>query len=339
MSRLEYPNRIIHISDVHCTTRDYLADKNMFAIGGAIATFLAATIPIPFGNPVRGKWQDSRAKCQELVAYLEGKAPVLRSNTILITGDLIDGAEDASFCTVAREYLLDPLQSLGYRVMLVPGNHDYFNLGNQITTGSIAAGRERFFEAFSTFLMIDTPGSYPVDVELGGGNHLVLLDSLKGHYDVSTDASCAQGNVGAQQMAWLQNFLTGFQQARWGGAKVAIALHHSPFDTGSLTELADGPEFLEVIRGRVDALLFGHVGPPQQFYADQSEALDIPIVNSENIDPMEANGYSLSVVDLALATVEVYSTAGGIPTTHSVGQFVYGGGAEAALVEAALDAQ
>ena len=324
-------SRIIHISDIHCTTRDYLV---AFNIGVAIGDILTGGLA---GNPTRGDDQDTRAKCQELVTFLTGNGPMLRTDKILITGDLVDSGESADFNALAVQCLLDPLRSAGFDVTVVPGNHDYFVDGCQFLTSSIAEGRAAFFKTFSSYMKAGAPDAYPIDLDLGDGNHLILIDSLKGHYDVSTDSHRSQGNIGARQIDWLKNNLPAYQQGRAAGTKIAIAMHHSPFEPNGDLELTDAGEFMEVIAGRVDALIFGHTEAAHKFYANQALASGIPIITSENIDKMSDTGYPVSVIDLSCNQVEVYSTSGQQLAVEGVPAFSYGSHGEAALIMLALE--
>jgi len=300
-------SRIIHISDIHCTTRNYLIGFNL---GTAIGTVLTGGLA---GDPTVGAYQDTPAKCGELVTFLINSKEILRTNRMVITGDLVDSAERYDFNSYARQYLLDPLTANGFDVTVVPGNHDYFVDGVQFRTGHIADGATAFFNTFSSFMKTTSPNAYPVDLDLGGGNHLVLLNSVKGHYDVETGSHRSQGNIGQEQMNWLRNALPQFQQGRAAGNKVAIAMHHSPFVQSGDIELTDAVEFLDVVRDKIDAMMFGHTGNPHQFYLNgYADTYGIPVITSENIDAMSGDGYRVSVVDLTFNQVEVYSTRLGL---------------------------
>ena len=295
-------SRIIHISDTHCTTRDYITSFNP-------AHALIGDLIIPeAGCPA----QDTPAKCGEIVNFLISNVQILGTNRIVHTGDLVDSAESDDFNAYAKQYLLDPLTSHGFDVTVVPGNHDYFNDGVQFLTAHIAEGAKEFFNAFSSFMKAKGPIEYPVDLDLGSGSHLILINSLKGHYDVQTGSHRAQGNIGEQQLGWLRNTLPQYQQGRAAGNKVALAMHHSPFATDGDIELTDAAEFLSVIENQIDALMFGHTGDPHQFYLDQAKSYVIPLITSENIDHMQSDGYPISVIDLAHNEVEVYSTKHGL---------------------------
>jgi len=159
----------------------------------------------------------------------------------------------------------------------------------------------------------NAPNAYPVDLDLGNGNHLILINSLKGHYDVETDSEWAQGNIGDQQQNWLRTNLPKYQQGRAAGNKVAMVLHHSPFERESeVIELTDAVGFLSVITNQIDALMFGHTGPAQKFYNDYLSTYGIPVINSENLEHMMDDGYPISVIDLTTNTIEVYNTKHGL---------------------------
>ena len=300
-------SRIIHISDTHCTTRNYTSDVNLAGIVGD-------------GALDKGAPQDNIAKCNEIVDFLDSNREMLRTNRIVHSGDLVDSAGRDDFNAEAKQYLLNPLSSAGFDITIVPGNHDFFVDGNQFLTSkvinriadagvdSIAQGAEQFFNAFGPYMKTSGPNVYPVDLDLGNGNHLILIDSLKGHYDVQTGSHKAQGNIGEQQLNWLRKTLPNYQKNRADGSKIAMVMHHNPWDQGSSTELADAEEFLDVITNQIDALMFGHTGNPHQFYYDYAWACGIPVITSENIEHMSDNGYPISVIDLTFNTVEVYNT-------------------------------
>lgn len=306
-------SRIIHISDIHCTSRNYLVDVNKGNIAGNILSTIFFGIPFG-GSPYQGDWQNTVNKCNQIVSFLINNGHSLQTNRIVITGDLVDGSEDDYFKTIAKTYLLDWLTSYGFDVIVVPGNHDYFTLGIQRLTSGIDERRTAFFNAFSPFTKTSAPDAYPVDLDIGDGNHLILLDALKGRYDDRTGHinADAQGKIGENQLNWLKNTLPMYQQDRKAGKKIAIALHHSPFETDESIELLDAEEFLDVISNNIDALMFGHTELPHKFYQGYANDLNIPIVTSENIDKMSSTGYPISVIDLNSNTVEVYSTSGGL---------------------------
>ena len=132
---------------------------------------------------------------------------------------------------------------------------------------------------------------YPHVVERDFGI-LVLLDSMQGELDDWAHADKrAQGRLGPEQLVSLREIVEGYQPERTSKNKrIVVCLHHSPLhnprnDAGGCLEDAD--DFLSIVRGKVDVLLFGHTTPDgllqQDFPSDQVQ-LQIPILNCENLE-------------------------------------------------------
>lgn len=175
---------------------------------------------------------------------------------LLITGDLVnDGRKEQFFET--RE-LLSPLYEKGFTLLPVPGNHDYGWRGNH-------AEKKRFNHFKSAFFHKENV-CYPHVREIGSDT-FIGLNSMKAEAGFF-DGLLADGELGHRQLEDLNGILRKCDRRR-PEEKVVLYLHHHPFlypDESTLKTifekaghwLKDGETLMEVIRGRVDILMFGH---------------------------------------------------------------------------------
>jgi 3',5'-cyclic AMP phosphodiesterase CpdA len=150
---------------------------------------------------------------------------------------------------------------------------------------------------------------YPKIVDFPRGR-VILLDSMEGELDENDGDLLAQGKLGTRQWSRLTTALAEYQPQRQAGKTLIVALHHSPFHTianDSNKGLRDAGEFLAMLSGQVDCVLFGHASPDgmsQQGGQDGSRGFNteqvtygIPFFNCENLEPV-APAYPVSVLDL-----------------------------------------
>lgn len=156
-------------------------------------------------------------------------------DAVLVTGDITDLGEEEAY---ARAAML--LSRFAVPVLVSPGNHDR---------------RDPFRDAFAAFPGIAEPAvaDKACHAETFGGVTVVTLDTL-------VDGA-AQGELGPEQLAWLDGTLAGAEAA-------LIAMHHPPFPVGipfmDAIGLADAEAFARVV-GRhpvVRRIVCGHVHRP-----------------------------------------------------------------------------
>jgi 3',5'-cyclic AMP phosphodiesterase CpdA len=169
-----------------------------------------------------------------------------RDYVILITGDLVEDANDPGSYEQARAHV-ERLCAAGFTVLPVPGNHDY-------GTGDL--GSKQFVDAFKETFFGSTGVSYP-KLDVIDGVAFIGLDSMAQELHWY-DRLFAQGELGAEQLGRLEAILR-------DGAVAAcshrvVYLHHHPFDPRPLHELKDSDALRETLTscGNVDALLYGH---------------------------------------------------------------------------------
>ena len=163
-----------------------------------------------------------------------------------ITGDMTDdGSEDqyGNAKEICRKSLIIP----------VPGNHDYGAIGSLYSKASA-----KMFDHFaSTFRPSSYFGKNP-QVILLGNMVFICLNSCK---KTTSPFDFARGQIG-----WRQRWKLGKLLDQHKDLIRIVALHHHPFvhsDPGM--ELEDAEQFLKVIYGKVDVLLFGHKHEQRQW--------------------------------------------------------------------------
>jgi 3',5'-cyclic AMP phosphodiesterase CpdA len=163
---------------------------------------------------------------------------------VVITGDTVDDAnQDGAYDKTLA--ILDPLVKAKYRVLVVPGNHDY---------GTGGLGDRKFVRLFKLAYFGDDSISYP-KVDIVDNVAFIGLDSMAATFDW-LDVIGADGELGKKQLSALEKLLTGEELA---GRMKVVYLHHHPFDgKGKMHMLKDYKKFKEVVENRIDCLLFGH---------------------------------------------------------------------------------
>ncbi len=178
---------------------------------------------------------------------------------VLITGDVVDDGREAQFIEARR--ILEPLHTAGFQVVPLPGNHDYGWNG--------AYAQEKRFKLFKKYLMgIETRVTHP-DVPYADDRvALITLNSMRAETGF-WDGLLADGELGDDQLAELAELLTTLRAERSKSFKIVVALHHHPFlfpDDKLFKHskewlghrLKDGADFMRLVSGRIDVLLFGH---------------------------------------------------------------------------------
>lgn len=269
--------------------------------------------------------QDNFERFSALIDDIIAHPPALPGQCCVVhTGDLIDRADPA----LQRQGrgLLERLRDAGFAVFLCPGNHDY---GNAMGISSQAAAS--FREAFSSYMFAGQAADFPVAHRLDAKTVLILLDSNAAELGFYSGLF-AEGHLGQEQLTRLNQML---DEPDFASGKIILALHHHPFSdaeaarpdsgdghllhhlvvnlTRSFRRLKDAYSLCEILRSRVDCLLFGH----RHFglnCSSQSQFYDIPCAldagSSTGTDNL-ADRIRYRIVDTVTGNVDV--------RTHSLG--------------------
>lgn len=212
---------------------------------------------------------DNAFRFERVVDDLLANPPDHPANCLIIhTGDLIDCATEAN--RRAGRLLLDRLATR-YRVLMCPGNHDY---GDAMSVNEEAA--QAFLCEFGDYIFQGQPPVFPVLSEMG--NHVFIgLDSNAAELSF-WERWFAEGHLGEKQLASLNQLL---DSPALAGKQIFIYQHHHPFSFGYIVmpdvgdrnllhylyiqltrpflRLKDAYSFCQVLRDRVQGLLFGHM--------------------------------------------------------------------------------
>lgn len=174
------------------------------------------------------------------IAFLKQPAS---SYVVVITGDLEENANDPLHAEEAMESVA-LLEKMGYRVLLIPGNHDY-GTGAMGNPDLVALFKERFYRTRDVV--------FP-KLDIIEGVAFIGLDSTAEELDWH-DRVLSEGELGHTQLLRLQELLDG---KKLEGLRRVIYLHHHPFSFKLWRHLRDSEELGRVIGNKVDMLMFGH---------------------------------------------------------------------------------
>jgi 3',5'-cyclic AMP phosphodiesterase CpdA len=232
------------------------------------------------------------------------------------TGDLNDSSSPDTM--QQSRALLDPLADKGWRILLVPGNHD---CGDALHVGPASA--QRFIDHFSRYIFGNQPKQFPV-LTLTDECALIGLDSNAAEMGWM-ERLMAEGNLGDAQIQALNAIL---DRPDVRQRKVIVYLHHHPFfdafavradvgdkrllshlfnwNTRRFRRLKDAYSLMQCIRDRVDILLFGH----QHFgldYSAEGQRYGIPLAldgSSSTATQMDTDRMRYRVIDVATGRFE-----------------------------------
>jgi 3',5'-cyclic AMP phosphodiesterase CpdA len=206
-------------------------------------------------------------------AILADPAVTPESCTIVHTGDLVDDGARPEQHRAGKE-ALNRFKEAGFTVLLCPGNHDY---GDSWHVDPAAAQQHQ--AALAEYLCQGAQVRFPVLTRVGDVA-FIGLDSNAAELEWWARLY-AQGQLGAAQLQSLDRMLDELHAAPGVASRVVVYLHHHPFSssfrvtprvderlflyfivawlTGPFRRLKDSCAFCEVVRDRVDLLLFGHL--------------------------------------------------------------------------------
>lgn len=171
---------------------------------------------------------------------------------IVITGDLIDNGFNERHHEECK-IIFDTLEAANFKVLFVPGNHDYGNFGYGVDIGRVKIFNRIYFQNENKkYPLID----YSEDEKIA----FIGLDSMAESFGPGGYSSGAAGRLGTTQLEGLKKALNN-SQVRACEKRVAY-LHHNPFKGyRDNHKLKDAEQFCRILlehRDIVDALLFGH---------------------------------------------------------------------------------
>ena len=187
--------------------------------------------------------EDCGLKFHRIINKISKTKKPAKGYIIVITGDISDNANHSDYTDEAVKGV-ELLTKRGYRVLVVPGNHDY---------GKGAAGKKKFVRIFKERFYGSPDISYP-KVDIIGRTAFIGLDSTAEELHWY-DRFSSEGELGKKQLKRLRNIM---KDEKVKSRKKVIYLHHHPKDFKLGMQLKDRKDLRKVISGKVDAILFGH---------------------------------------------------------------------------------
>jgi predicted MPP superfamily phosphohydrolase len=170
---------------------------------------------------------------------------------VLITGDIVNNANHKEQTDEAVD-AIKQLEERGYKVLVVPGNHDY---------GTGTMGDKKFVGVFKEKYFKSRRISYP-KLDIIDGIAFIGLDSTAEELHWN-DRFFSEGELGSGQLKRLKRIL---KKPDITTLKKVIYLHHHPFDFKLGMQLKDSIDLKNIIENKVDMILFGH------YHADPASA-------------------------------------------------------------------
>lgn len=188
-------------------------------------------------------YEDCGAKFRTIIDNITFLKQPADNYIIVITGDIVDNAMHSENADEAVEAIA-LLEERGYKVLVVPGNHDY---------GTGTRGDEKFVDLFKEKYFKSREITYP-KLDIIDEIAFIGLDSTAEELHWA-DRFLSEGELGKEQLSRLKKILN---EPEVISRKKVVYLHHHPFDFKFGRHLKDKNELQKIIESKVDALLFGH---------------------------------------------------------------------------------
>lgn len=173
---------------------------------------------------------------------------------IVITGDIVNGGLRSQF--LEAKFLIDNLNE--YEVLLCPGNHEIGRNGMGVEPDNI--------KKYEIFLKESI--NFPVLKKIKDC-HFIALDSMEREMEIE-DNSKVDGYCGEVQLNNLNDRINTIKNNN-PTDKIIVYLHHHPFLYNNYVKLKDADELLDLIKGRINILLFGHKHIGKRFEEEESK--------------------------------------------------------------------
>lgn len=191
-------------------------------------------------------YQDLSTRMGDIVTRIIFTKENASDYIIIHTGDIVeDATRDGSYEEALAHF--KRLQDAGFRVLFVPGNHDY-------GTGSL--GYNKYVNKFKKHFYGTINVTYPIKTIIDEVA-FIGLDSMAEELHFY-DRLFAEGELGKKQLKRLSNLLENDEEINECQYKV-VYLHHHPFHPKPFHHLKDSKKLGKILkRHNISALLFGH---------------------------------------------------------------------------------
>lgn len=188
-------------------------------------------------------YEECGARFRAIIESITLRKQPAKNYIVVITGDIVDNANRRKQIDDAVE-TVEQLEKQGYRVLVIPGNHDY---------GTGIKGNKKFVDLFKEKYYKSRDIFYP-KLDIIGRTAFIGLDSTAEELHWH-DRFFSEGELGREQLKRLKKML---KDPKVAGRKKVVYLHHHPFDFKLGMQLKDNEKLRKIIENKIDALLFGH---------------------------------------------------------------------------------
>ena len=252
---------------------------------------------------IHGKKKLENINCEKIVSHIvdkygdsEGLKPV-----VLVTGDIVDDGKARQYNSAVK--LLRPLVENGFKVLPVPGNHDYGPCGN-IYTEESQSNFQKYM--LSDLIEYEPAGQVGATMEdlfpmVTATEEVVFvgLDSVVGRED--TAMHFASGEVGADQRKRLIDILNDPEIVF--GKKIVVYFHHHPFYHALGLEMADAKEVLRILATKADFVCFGHKHVSKVWNAENN--IDWILASGKTTEHNEQHNFQFRQINIRVTENEV----------------------------------
>ena len=235
--------------------------------------------------------QDLKRRLEGIVQSIIFVKESAKDYVIVLTGDLVEKATDLASHQAAK-INLEILQSHGFKVLVIPGNHDY---------GTGTNANHKYQKKFKQLFYDDENLIFP-KLDIIDEIAFIGLDSMEAEMH-TFDKLGANGELGIEQRNRLEALLD--QELVKKCNFRVVYLHHHPFDPWLFHELKDSTELGDILQkhGNIDAILFGH----NHHFRKWNGKWGIPRCYDAGSSTLKNDGFSLHrVIDLSKPPSEDY---------------------------------
>jgi 3',5'-cyclic AMP phosphodiesterase CpdA len=223
--------------------------------------------------------------------YIQSNYP---DHKIIITGDITDDGTEDQYAIASR--ILKPFKS---RLFFCPGNHDYGTLGSVYS--------EEAARRFDEFAKVFNEGGFIEKVPLVFKIEDVQIILLNSNLKTENPFDFACGEIGKGQLIILKKILK--ENLPKESVRI-ICLHHHPFiHSDPSMKLLDAEDFLRVIYGKTDILLFGHKHVQAQWL--NSVGCKFVLASGALFEELTAKEITIEGIGISVASVPILGRRGG----------------------------
>ncbi len=254
--------RIIHLSDLHIRSKQ--------------------------GRPEN---QNAKSLVHEIINRYQSEPK--NKTVIIMTGDLVDDGKAVQYRQLEK-LVLKPLRAK-FKVLTVPGNHDYAQWGN-LFDDQAPARFAKYVRKIPTY-----PNPWIDTLEATNEPKVVFIGVDSG--DRKDKVHFAEGLVDKKQRDQVEAALT---DPKYADYFKVLYVHHHPFQRNWFVSFQQAEQFLGMVRQKVDLLLFGHKHEHEAFFG----RYQIPaMLASGKVTQPSGDGLAFRVISLAKT---------GLPIIHTV---------------------